>query len=249
MLVESSASIHKHKRTLTVSIASNPETILAAQALRYQVFVEEMGAQITSKIPGIDQDLFDRYCDHLVAHDEDSGEVIGTYRILPPHQAQKVGSYYSDTEFNLTRLQNIRPQMVELGRTCVHPKYRNGSTIALLWSGIANYIQQHGYQYLIGCASVPVADGGHLAVNLYKKLAASALAPIEWRVFPNNPLPFSMNTVAQKVETPALIKGYLRAGAMICGEPAWDPYFNCADFLMLLPTKQLDMRYAKHFNR
>lgn len=249
MFLDSEKSDKKNKKTLTVSIASSSETIRAAQALRYQVFVEEMGARITTKTPGLDQDLFDDYCDHLVAHDEDTGEVIGTYRILPPHQARKVGSYYSDTEFDLTRLQHIRPQLVELGRTCVHAKYRNGATIALLWAGLADYMQRNNHHYMIGCASVTLADGGHLAANLYNKIASKSLAPIEWRVFPRCPLPIAALEQDQKVETPALIKGYLRAGAMICGEPAWDPHFNTADFLMLLPTKQIDARYARHFNR
>jgi putative hemolysin len=249
MFLETEKLDKKHKKTLTVSIASSHETIRAAQALRYQVFVEEMGARINSKTPGLDQDLFDDYCDHLVAHDEDTGEVIGTYRILPPHQARKVGSYYSDTEFDLTRLQHIRPQLVELGRTCVHAKYRSGATIALLWAGLADYMYSNNYQYMIGCASVTLADGGHLAANLYNKIASQSLAPIEWRVFPRCPLPIAALEQGQKVETPALIKGYIRAGAMICGEPAWDPYFNTADFLMLLPTKQIDARYARHFNR
>ncbi|WP_297574130.1 GNAT family N-acetyltransferase [uncultured Deefgea sp.] len=248
MHLENKFSTHgKKSRKLTVSIASNQETINAAQALRYKVFVEEMGAQLPSKFSGLDRDLFDDYCDHLVAHDENSGEVVGTYRILPPHQARKVGSYYSDTEFDLTRLQHIRPQLVELGRSCVHPKYRNGATITLLWAGLAKYMAENNYQYMIGCASVSLIDNAHTAIHLYSQIANKSLAPIEWRVFPRMPLPIPNQHHTKPVEVPALIKGYLRAGAMICGEPAWDPAFNTADFLMLLPTKQLSERYAQHF--
>ena len=248
MRLENESPLHK-KPKLSVSIASNKETIKAAQALRYKVFMEELGANLNSKTPGLDQDLFDNYCDHLVAHDESNGKVIGTYRILAPHQARLVGSYYSETEFDLTRLQHIRPRLVELGRSCVHPEYRTGATIALLWAGIAEYMQRNDFQYMIGCASVSMSDGGATAASLYQRLSSQALAPIEWRVFARHPLPWREIEKNQNCSTPPLIMAYLRAGAMICGEPAWDPNFNTADLLMLLPTQKIDNRYAKHFIR
>ena len=46
---------------------------------------------------------------------------------------------------------------------------------------------------------------------------------------------------------PPLVKGYFRLGAYVCGDPAWDPDFNTADLLLLLPMSQLNKRYAKHF--
>ncbi|SFN28694.1 Putative hemolysin [Formivibrio citricus] len=232
---------------LTIQLARDEDAVRAAQALRYKVFAEEMGARLTGREPGLDQDLFDAYCDHLIAQDDETGEVVGTYRILPPHQAKRLGSYYSDTEFDLTRLAALRPQLVEIGRSCVHPDYRTGATIALLWSGLADYMHQRGHQYLIGCASVPMIDGGHLAASLYRKLAEKHLSPAEWRATPRCALP--LNALNRKLdpETPPLIKGYLRAGAMICGEPAWDPDFNTADFLILLPMRKVNARYARHF--
>jgi putative hemolysin len=237
------------KRKLSVCIAHNDELIRAAQALRYRVFVEEMGAHIVCREPGIDRDLFDAYCDHLLVQDDETGEVVGTYRILPPHQARKLGSYYSDTEFDLTRLAHLREQLVEIGRSCVHPDYRSGATITLLWAGLAEYMRKNQYNYLIGCASVSIADGGHVAASLYRKLAKDKLAPVEWRVFPRCPLPISTLNHRLDTDIPPLIKGYLRAGALICGEPAWDPDFNTADLFILLPMQNLDMRYAKHFIR
>jgi putative hemolysin len=237
------------KRKLSVSIAHSEELIRAAQALRYRVFVEEMGARIVCREPGIDRDLFDAYCDHLLVQDDETGEVVGTYRILPPHQARKLGSYYSDTEFDLTRLGHLREQLVEIGRSCVHPDYRSGATITLLWAGLAEYMSKNNYNYLIGCASVSIADGGHVAASLYRKLSKDKLAPVEWRVFPRCPLPISTLNQRLDTEIPPLIKGYLRAGALICGEPAWDPDFNTADLFILLPMQNLDMRYARHFMR
>ena len=231
---------------LSVGLAFNEREILAAQKLRYQVFAEELGARLNNRTPGVDQDIFDPWCEHLVVRNEDNGQVIGTYRILSPENAKAVGSYYAETEFDLTRLQHLRPRMVEIGRSCVHADYRSGATIALLWSGLANYMRQHGHDYLIGCASISMADGGHAAASIFNSLQAH-LCPIEYRVFPRHPLPIEALRSDLDASVPPLIKGYLRAGAYICGEPAWDPDFNTADLPILMPMAEIADRYAKHF--
>lgn len=236
----------KPSRNLSVGLAQSEREILAAQKLRYRVFAEELGAKLNTRIPGVDQDIYDAYCEHLVVRDENSGEVIGTYRILTPENAHKIGSYYSEGEFDLTRLQHLRPKMVEIGRSCVHPDYRSGATITLLWAGLAAFMQEHGYEYLIGCASISMADGGHAAASLYNRLADN-MSPLEYRVFPRCPLPLEALQNDQHAELPPLIKGYLRAGAWVCGEPAWDPDFNTADLPVLMPMSRIDARYAKHF--
>ncbi|MBS1155702.1 MAG: family N-acetyltransferase [Proteobacteria bacterium] len=232
---------------ISFSLARNEEEVRAAQALRFRVFAEEMGARVKGREPGLDQDLFDPYCDHLLVQNDDTGEVIGTYRILRPEQAKQLGSYYSDTEFDLTRFKGLRGQLVEVGRSCVHPDYRTGAVITLLWAGLAQYMQERGYQYLMGCASMTMVDGGHLAASLYQQLCQTHLAPAEWRVTPRCPLALEALNHRLPAEIPPLIKGYLRLGAMICGEPAWDPDFNTADFLILLPMQKLNQRYARHF--
>lgn len=233
-------------RNLSVSIAESEREILDAQRLRYRVFGQEMGAKLPTRIPGVDQDIYDAYCDHLVCRDENTGEVIGTYRILSPANARRIGSYYTENEFDLTRLQHLRPQLVEIGRSCVHPDYRSGATITLLWAGLARYMLENGYEYLVGCASVSMADGGHGAASLYHRLQTH-MSPLEYRVFPRCPLPLAALDQDGPAETPPLIKGYLRAGAWICGEPAWDPDFNTADLPVLMPMSRIDQRYAKHF--
>ena len=232
--------------TLSVGLALNDTEILSAQKLRYQVFAEELGARLQTRIPGVDQDIFDPYCEHLVVRNDDTGEIVGTYRILSPEKAAAIGSYYSESEFDLTRLQHLRPRMVEIGRSCVHPDHRTGATITLLWSGLARYMMQNGYEYLTGCASISMADGGHAAASIYQSLR-DHLSPIEFRVFPRCPLPLDALQSDMKADVPPLIKGYLRAGAFICGEPAWDPDFNTADLPILMPMSQLSARYSKHF--
>jgi len=137
--------------------------------------------------------------------------------------------------------------MVEIGRSCIDADYRSGAVIALLWSGLARYMQENGYDHLIGCASVSMADGGHTAASLYNRLREKHLAPLEYHVFPRYPLPIASLRSDLETEAPPLIKGYLRAGAWICGEPAWDPDFNTADLPILLSINKVDERYARHF--
>ena len=234
-------------RNLHVGLATCETEILEAQKLRYRVFADEMGARLATRTPGVDRDIYDPFCEHLIVRDEDAGRIVGTYRILSPAAARKVGGYYSENEFDLTRLQNLRSRLVEIGRSCIDADYRSGAVIALLWSGLARYMQENGYDYLIGCASVSMADGGHNAASLYNRLREKHLAPLEYHVFPRYPLPLGSLRGDLEAEAPPLIKGYLRAGAWICGEPAWDPDFNTADLPILMPINKVDDRYARHF--
>lgn len=240
---------HLKQNKLTTSMARTVTEIEEAQRLRYKVFGEEMGASLTSADEGIDRDIFDSYCEHLLVRDNGNNKVIGTYRILPPDCARAIGSYYSETEFDLTRLAHLRDQMVEVGRSCVHMDYRDGATITRLWGGLADYMCKHKHEYLIGCASISMKDGGHYAASVYNKVHKLHAAPAEYRVFPRCPLPLEALNQTLDVSIPPLIKGYLRLGAYIGGEPAWDPDFNTADLFIMLPMSRLNERYAKHFIR
>lgn len=231
---------------LSFSFAHNPSEVAEAQRLRYKVFAEEMGARLTSR-DGYDRDGFDAFCDHLLIRESNSNKVVGTYRILSPAMANEAGGYYSAGEFDLSRLAHLFDRTVEVGRACVHPDYRNGGTISLLWAGLAKYMQMNRYEYMIGCGSIGMADGGHMAASLYRRLQDNYLSPAEYRVFPRCPLPLGSLDSSVEVPCPPLIKGYLRLGAYICGEPAWDPDFNTADMLIMLPLSRLNRRYANHF--
>lgn len=234
------------KRPLKLSFAKTEMDVKEAQRLRYKVFAEEMGATLPDN-DGLDIDGFDDFCDHLLVRDGETNQVIGTYRILSPQKSNEAGGYYSAGEFDLSRLEHLLDRTVEIGRACVHQNYRNGGTITLLWSGLAKYMQMHHYEYMIGCASIPMTDGGHAAASLYHKLQDEVLAPAEYRVFPHNPLPIHKLRNDLQVACPPLLKGYLRLGAYICGEPAWDPYFNTADMLVMLPLSRMNPRYFAHF--
>jgi putative hemolysin len=247
MLSEHLSPASRLQPRLMLSLAHTEEDVREAQRLRHKVFIEEMGASPTCREEGIDRDIYDPYCDHLLVRDRDSNEVVGTYRMLTAARAKEIGGFYSQNEFDLTRLANLSDRMVEVGRSCVHPDFRGGAVIALLWEGLARYMQTHRAEYLMGCASISISDGGHVAASLYHRLKADNMSPIEWRVFPRYPLPLDHLDHQLNAATPPLIKGYLRVGAYICGDPAWDPDFNTADLLILLPMSKISARYARHF--
>ncbi|TIC83369.1 GNAT family N-acetyltransferase [Crenobacter intestini] len=233
---------------LGVRLASSPDDVRRAQALRYAVFAEELGAALPSAHEGLDRDEYDACCDHLIVEDRHNGLVVGTYRLLPPQQAARLPRLYSEHEFDLSRLAALKPALLEVGRSCVHADYRGGAVIALLWGALADYARRHGARYLAGCASVGLADGGHLAASVHRRVETAHLSPAEWRVTPRLALPLAdIHTPPALQPMPPLLRGYLRAGAWVCGEPAWDADFNCADFFVLLPLERLAGRHLRHF--
>ena len=239
------------RNKIAVSWAKHQDEVAEAQRLRYQVFAGEMGATLSNTVPGHDVDLFDNFCEHLLVRDVPSNQVIGTYRVLTPTQAARVGSTYSDTEFDLTRLRGLRENMVELGRSCVHADHRHGGVIMALWSALAEFMVRNQLDTMIGCASIPMLHNGvvsgDVAASIWNKVRHSHLASIEYHVRPRRPLPLERLDCNLDVEPPALIKGYLRLGAKVLGPPAWDPDFNSADLPMLMRIADLPPRYRKHF--
>lgn len=227
-------------------IASSPDEIEEAQRLRYQIFFEELGSRARSKRSLLDVDEYDADCEHLIVREHATQQVVGCYRIMRPEIAARRGSYYSDSEFDLSRLHHLRGSMVEVGRACIHRDYRAGSVIMLLWSGIAKFMLDNGYEYLIGCASVSLADGGANALSVHAKASSDWLSPSEYRVFPRHAFPLR-GQASLEPQIPPLIKGYTRLGAWIGGDPAWDPDFNTADFFVLLSLSRMPPKYLKHF--
>jgi putative hemolysin len=236
---------------ISVAWARHQDEVRAAQKLRYDIFAGEMGARLSTPVAGHDIDLFDDYCEHLLVRETATQAVIGTYRVLTPAQALRVGSTYTDTEFDLTRLRNLRERMVELGRSCVHPDHRHGGVIMALWGALAEFMVRNQLDTMIGCASIPMMHNGivsgEAAASIWHQLKQTHLAPIEHQVRARLPLPVDQFDHSLTVEPPALIKGYLRLGARILGAPAWDPDFNTADLPMLMRIADLPSRYRKHF--
>jgi putative hemolysin len=250
---EVSVSIPKieNRPSLIVQWAKHQDEVREAQRLRYDVFATEMGARLKASISGHDIDLFDEFCEHLIIRDDVSEQVIGTYRVLTPAQAKRIGSTYSDLEFDLTRLRPYRERMVELGRSCVHSDHRHGGVIMALWGALAEFMVRNNLDVMIGCASIPMLHqgvvSGEVAASIWHQVKQTHLADIENRVTPRLALPVEQWPVNTVYEPPALIKGYLRLGAKVLGAPAWDPDFNTADLPMLMKINDMPARYRKHF--
>ncbi|MCC8994277.1 MAG: GNAT family N-acetyltransferase [Candidatus Contendobacter sp.] len=231
---------------LTTSFARSHQEVEAAQRLRYAIFAEEMGAKLHNRIPGLDHDRLDAYCLHLVVRDP-LDRIIGCTRILTAEAAQRAGGFYSQTEFDLTPVLDLPGRFMEIGRTCIHPDYRSGAAINTLWAGLAAFIAEQRIDYLIGCASMPLGANGSEAQALYTELAQRHLVSENLRVSPHLPLPRRANVAGGEYTLPPLLKAYLRLGAQIGGEPCLDPDFNVADVFVLLATRRIERRYARHF--
>ncbi len=232
---------------LSVGMAGCASEVLESQALRYDVFARESGATLHNSIDGIDHDRFDPYCQHVLVRDGDNGRVVASTRILTSEQLAKTGGFYSATEFDLTHVLDMPGRFMEIGRTCVHADYRNGSAITMLWKGISQFLESRGYDYLIGCASIGLDDGGVQAQAVMQRLRQRHMAPPARRVTPLLPYPPRPVDASLAPMVPPLLKAYLRLGAEIGGEPYWDQDFNVADVFVLLDVKRLDARYARHF--
>jgi putative hemolysin len=231
------------------ALAQTEAEVLEAQRLRYRVFALEMGASMPHAEAGLDHDEFDPFCEHLLVRDAESGRIVGTYRMLAAAQAARIGGFYSQREFFLDNIATLSPKMVELGRACVDPGYRTGAVIATLWAGLCSFILERGYEYVIGCGSVPLSDGGRLATSIYDRVRREFLSPSNLRAFPRCPFPLDAAEIDPDPPLPPLLKGYLRLGAYVCGEPAWDTEFKTADLLIMLPMERLNRRYLSRFGR
>jgi putative hemolysin len=247
MVASASALSAKRGERLFVEIATSEQEVREAQALRYRVFGEEMGAKLKGEA-GYDRDEFDDHCQHLLVREAQAGHVVGCTRLLTDENAARLGRFYSESEFELQNIRRLEGRLLEVGRTCIAPEFRQGSAIAVLWSGLAGFIQLHGFDYLFGCASVPLGEADIQAAAIMNRLRRQALSSETLRVTPRAPL--LTTQVADDVldaPLPALLRAYVRLGAKACGEPCRDPDFGVADVLMLLDIDDLSPAYSRHF--
>ncbi|TRX75391.1 L-ornithine N(alpha)-acyltransferase [Pseudomonas mangiferae] len=237
----------KRPRRLRAERLEDIAALREAQALRYRVFSREFDARLQGAEFGLDMDDYDPHCAHIGVRDLDSGDLVATTRLLDHHAAASLGRFYSEEEFSLHGLAHLQGPVLEIGRTCVEPDYRNGATIAVLWGELADALNRGGYRYLMGCASIPMRDGGIQAQAIMQRLRERHLCTEHLRAEPRNPLPALHLPDNLSAELPPLLKAYMRLGAKICGEPCWDPDFQVADVFILLKRDELCPRYARHF--
>jgi putative hemolysin len=240
----------------TLLLSTDPTQIEAAQRLRYQVFTTEPGFTLKDNLnTDRDADRFDEFCDHLLVRDDASGELVGCYRMLPPPGAIAAGGLYTATEFDVSGLDALRPSLVEMGRAVVRPDHRNGAVVLLMWAGILAYLDRCDYDYVAGCVSVPTHPGADTAPGSQLRgirdfVLRRHAAPSELTVYPYRPVIIGGKHLddiepAPRPTIPALMRGYLRLGARVCGEPAHDPDFGVGDFPALLGKRDADTRYLR----
>lgn len=234
----------------TLLLTTDPEKIRAAQRLRYHVFSTESGFTLRSD-DELDADRFDEYCDHLIVREDRTGELVGCYRMLPPPGAIAAGGLYSAGEFDISALDSLRPSMVEMGRAVVHPDHRTGAVILMMWTGILAYLDRSGYDYVVGCVSVPTHLGdppGSQLRGIRDLVLRQHGAGSQFTVYPYRQVRLDGRDLdsidpPDRPTLPALLRAYLRLGARICGEPAHDPDFGVGDFLALMDKRTADIRY------
>jgi putative hemolysin len=247
---------------LQVRLAETAEDIDAAQALRYRIFYEALGAR---PLPHMlrrrrDVDRFDNDCDHLLVldHTRAGGQdrVVGTYRLLRRKAAARLGGFYSAAEYDIAPLVAHPGEILELGRSCVDAAYRQRPAMQLLWSGIAAYVSHHGIALMFGCASLPGTDPAALALPLsylyHDHLAPSALRPRALNERHVDMCRMAMGAIdpARALNAlPPLIKGYLRLGGFTGDGAVIDEQFNTTDVCILVKTDLITAKYSRHYER
>lgn len=238
----------------SVRLAETEADLVAAQRLRYEVFVEELGGtgEMVDHEERVERDRFDAYCDHLILTDHLRDEVVGVYRVMRQDQAERAGGFYSAAEYDLSPLLRIQRPILELGRSCLRSDYRGGMAMYHLWSALAAYVSRHEIEILFGVASFHGTDVDSLAAPL-SLLHHRHLAPAEIRV-KAQPESFSpMNLLEEDSfdrrdamrQMPSLIKAYLRLGGCV-GEGAFvDHSFNTTDVCLILDTAKMNQSQAR----
>lgn len=246
---------------LEVRLATRADEIEAAQALRYEVFFEDGPATpcAFSMLTRRDTDRFDQFCDHLIVVDRDAnpaGRVVGTYRLLVQERADAAGGFYTQSEFSIDRLAARRPDLkiLELGRSCVRPGYRDRPTLELLWAGIWAFVQASDADLLIGCASFEGTDPAQHALSLsylhhnHRGRGDLAIGPLPERRAEMNMLPPEAVDARRAIRAlPPLIKGYLNVGAVVGEAAVVDHEFGTTDVLVMLERSAIQARYKRRF--
>lgn len=249
-------------RNLEVRLADSAAEITAAQALRYRVFYDEMGAKPSAAMveSGRDFDALDEQCEHLLVIDREVADpaaaVVGTYRMnLQQAGGGNMADFYSADEYDLTQLIDHPARLLEVGRSCVAADYRRGAVMQLLWLGIAEYMAENDVGILFGCASFPGSDPAVHAEAL-SYLHHHHLAPPELRtralgarhigmdMLPKDRVPAGGAVAAG---LPPLIKAYLRLGGYVGDGAVIDHQFNTVDVCVIVEASRIAEKYYKFF--
>lgn len=257
---ENKKTVNFRVGSLEVLIAQTKEQVRAAQALRYRVFVEEMGAKASKEMKAkkLDFDDFDSLCDHLLVIDHDrNGQVVGSYRLLRRSQLPRGGHFYTEGEYDISKaLAYFKGEVMELGRSCVDRAYRTRSTMQLLWRAIGEYVALYNIELMFGCASFPghryKIHATHLAYLYHYHLAPEEFRPKALKIRRRSkPMNLVEKEYLDKREClsslPPLIKGYLRLGGFVGDGAFKDKPYNTTDVCIVLKTDQIADKYANRY--
>jgi putative hemolysin len=247
-MLESVRLIVNAPKQYAARLACSAAEVRAAQALRFEIFNLELNEGLAqSYASGLDEDPFDAVCDHLLVEHLPSRQIVGTYRLQTGVNASAKLGYYSAQEFDFTPYEPFRSQIIELGRACVHIQHRNLVVLGMLWKGIADYAQQRGARYLLGCSSITSQDPS-VGASAYTELCRKNLAAPAWRTLPLPEYECPIHLLAEEpVIIPKLLRAYLSVSAKICGPPALDRSFKTIDFLTLLDLEMLPALARQRF--
>ena len=250
-------------RDFEVRLTRNKEERRLVRALRYAVFCEEEGASATEEQKNLreEYDSYDRFAEYMAVFH--NGAVVGCYRIIDREAAEKMGSFYTETEYNISKIRKVRGNIAEMSRACVDARYReNALVMRLLWAGLSEYVLRRKVRVLFGVASW-VGQKPGLSAHAISYLYYNRLAPARLRAtvlaenFDEsvNPALSRMNIMPKVFvdeeealrQMPPLIKGYLRVGADFGKGVYIDKGFNTYDVFVTLQTKNINATYQKHF--
>lgn len=250
-------------RDFEVRLTRNKEERKQVRQLRYAVFVEEEGASATEeqRALGEEYDAYDRYAEYMAVFHQ--GRVVGTYRIIDRNAAEKMGGFYTENEFNISKIKKYRGNIAEMSRACVEKSYRdNALVMRMLWAGLGELIVRRKIGVLFGVASF-VGTKPARSAQAISYLCYNHLTPLRLRatVLPEkfadgvNPKLSRMNILPRefvdeadaKSEMTPLIKGYLRLGATFGKGVFVDMPFNSYDVFVMVETRKMNAAYQKHF--
>lgn len=250
-----SINIRFENNKYIVKTVENSKEFKEVLLLRHKVFYEEILSK--KRRNRIDIDAFDFVCDHLVVFDKAMRTIIGTYRL---NSSLNTRRFYSATEFSIRNITSLEGNKLEIGRACILREHRNNFVVAMLWKGLSEYIKQTDTKLVFGCSSIKTTNIHEIA-RIYKYLWLKYGAAGHLLVYPKGKYrirDFQMyvNTVFDdstqsssnfEKQLPPLLRFYLKAGAVICGEPVIDKHFRCTDFFTLLDMNKLNKRIEQKF--
>ena len=169
--------ISRRKSKYRVRFAISESDVRAAQRLRYLAFRAETGAAPSEN--GIDADGFDEICRHILVEESKSGVLVCCFRFLPLRDGAEISKSYSAQYYELSALSEFSGKMVEMGRFCIHPAYKDPDILRIAWGAMTRFVDEEDVEMLFGCSSFAGTDA-RTYYDAFAMLRDRHLAPSRW---------------------------------------------------------------------